>query len=170
VNWFQSFWKSLTGAATDPTGIPNFTPRATQVLSLARKEADRLHHRHVGTEHLLLGLIALGKGVAVNVLIGMGFELEMVRAEVQRLVGAAPMPETGDSAGYTPRVKRVLALASREAKALHHTYIGTEHILLGLLAEGDSLGGQALKNLGVDLEATRQAILKELDPNIEPGT
>src|SRR6185503_4717892 len=121
--------------------MSNFTPRAQQVLALARKEADRFNHNFVGTEHLLLGLIKLGQGVAVNLLQKMGLDLEMI--------GNIP---------YTPRVKKVLALAAKEAKALNHTYVGTEHILLGLLREGDGVAARVLKNLDVDIEQTRQEI------------
>ena len=186
MNWFQSFWKSLTGAATTPTRvhvlpvsqsvpgapqvrpsdetIPNFTPRVQQVLALARLEADRFNHNVIGTEHLLLGLIVLGQGVAVNVLHKMGLDLETVRAEVKKRVETGPDKEVSGNIPYAPRVKKVLALASKQAKALNHTYVGTEHILLGLLQEGDGVAAQILRNLDVNLEKTRQEILKELDP------
>jgi ATP-dependent Clp protease ATP-binding subunit ClpC len=143
----------------------NFTPRAQQVLALARKEADRFNHNFVGTEHLLLGLIKLGQGVAVNVLQKLGLDLETVRMEVEKQVGTGPDQKMIGNIPYTPRVKKVLALASKEAKALNHTYVGTEHILLGLLREGDGVAARVLKNLDVDIEQTRQEILKELDPN-----
>ncbi len=143
----------------------NFTPRAQQVLALARKEADRFNHNFVGTEHLLLGLIKLGQGVAVNVLQKMGLDLETVRLEVEKQVGTGPDQKMVGNIPYTPRVKKVLALAAKEAKALNHTYVGTEHILLGLLREGDGVAARVLKNLDVDIELTRQEILKELDPN-----
>src|SRR5262247_4326267 len=143
----------------------NFTPRAQQVLALARKEADRFNHNFVGTEHLLLGLIKLGQGVAVNVLQKMGLDLETVRMEVEKQVGTGPDQKVIGNIPYTQRVKKVLALAAKEAKALNHTYVGTEHILLGLLREGDGVAARVLKNLDVDIEQTRQEILKELDPN-----
>lgn len=143
----------------------NFTPRAQQVLALARKEADRFNHNFVGTEHLLLGLIKLGQGVAVNVLQKLGLDLETVRLEVEKQVGTGPDQKMIGNIPYTPRVKKVLSLAAREAKALNHTYVGTEHILLGLLREGDGVAARVLKNLDVDIEQTRQEILKELDPN-----
>src|SRR5580698_1248621 len=142
----------------------NFTPRAQQVLALARKEADRFNHNFVGTEHLLLGLIKLGQGVAVNVLQKLGLDLETVRMEVEKQVGTGPDQKMIGNIPYTPRVKKVLALAAKEAKALNHTYVGTEHILLGLLREGDGVAARVLKNLDVDIEQTRQEILKELDP------
>ena len=143
----------------------NFTPRAQQVLALARKEADRFNHNFVGTEHLLLGLIKLGQGVAVNVLQKLGLDLETVRIEVEKQVGTGPDQKLMGSIPYTPRVKKVLSLASKEAKALNHTYVGTEHILLGLLREGDGVAARVLKNLDVDLEQTRTEVLRELDPN-----
>src|SRR5438093_9685698 len=143
----------------------NFTPRAQQVLALARKEADRFNHNFVGTEHLLLGLIKRGQGVAVNVLQKLGLDLETVRMEVEKQVGTGPDQKMIGNIPYTPRVKKVLALAAKEAKALNHTYVGTEHILLGLLREGDGVAARVLKNLDVDIEQTRQEILKELDPN-----
>src|ERR1700749_2024639 len=147
----------------------NFTPRAQQVLALARKEADRFHHNYVGTEHLLLGLIKLGQGVAVSVLQKMGLDLETVRGEVEKQVGVGQESKTPvGSIPYTPRVKKVLALAGKEAKALNHSYVGTEHILLGLLREGEGVAARVLKSLEVDIERTRNEILKELDPNFTP--
>ena len=145
--------------------MSNFTPRAQQVLALARKEADRFNHNFVGTEHLLLGLIKLGQGVAVNVLQKMGLDLETVRLEVEKQVGTGPDQKQVGNIPYTPRVKKVLNLASKEAKQLQHTYVGTEHILLGLLREGDGVAARVLKNLDVDIEDARKEILKELDPN-----
>lgn len=143
----------------------NFTPRAQQVLALARKEADRFHHNYVGTEHLLLGLINLGQGVAVNVLQKMGLDLDTVRQAVEKQVGKGPAAKPSGNIPYTPRVKKVLALAGKEAKALNHSYVGTEHILLGLLREGDGVAARVLKSLDVDIERCRDEILSELDPN-----
>src|SRR6266545_7276797 len=108
----------------------NFTPRAQQALALARKEADRFNHNFVGTEHLLLGLIALGQGTAVNVLKKLGLDLENVRREVEKQVGSGPDQKMIGNIPHTPRVKKVLALAVKEGKSLNHTYVGTEHILL----------------------------------------
>jgi ATP-dependent Clp protease ATP-binding subunit ClpC len=143
----------------------NFTPRAQQVLALARKEADRFHHNYVGTEHLLLGLINLGQGVAVNVLQKMGLDLQTVRSAVEKQVGTGPESKPAGNIPYTPRVKKVLALAGKEAKALNHSYVGTEHILLGLLREGEGVAARVLKSLDVDIERCRNEILSELDPN-----
>src|SRR5450755_3578834 len=151
--------------------MSNFTPRAQQVLALARKEADRFNHNFVGTEHLLLGLIKLGQGVAVNVLQKMGLDLETVRMEVEKQVGTGPDQKMIGNIPYTPRVKKVIALAQKEAKNLNHTYVGTEHLLLGLLREGDGVAAKVLRALDVDIEQCRQEILKELDPNFaaQPG-
>ena len=143
----------------------NFTPRAQQVLALARKEADRFHHNYVGTEHLLLGLINLAQGVAVNVLQKMGLDLETVRAAVEKQVGTGPESKPTGNIPYTPRVKKVLALAGKEAKALNHSYVGTEHILLGLLREGEGVAARVLRSLEVDIDRCRSEILSELDPN-----
>src|SRR5438876_3816038 len=150
---------------SEEQAMNNFTPRAQQVLALARKEADRFNHNFVGTEHLLLGLIKLGQGVAVNVLQKLGLDLGTVRREVEKQVGTGPDQKMIGNIPYTPRVKKVLALAGKEAKNLNHTYVGTEHILLGLLREGDGVAARVLKNLDVDIEQTRNEILKELDPN-----
>jgi ATP-dependent Clp protease ATP-binding subunit ClpC len=150
--------------------LNNFTPRAQEVLMLARKEAEELHHDYIGTEHLLLGLIQLGQGVAVNVLQKMGLNLETVRQEVKKLVGkeGISVKPTGNIP-YTPRVKKVIALAGKEAKALQHSYVGTEHLLLGLLREGEGIASRVLQQLEVDIEQTRNDILKELDPHFIPG-
>jgi ATP-dependent Clp protease ATP-binding subunit ClpA len=178
MKWLNSGWR---GRGNTPAGVgqasdealANFTPRAQQVLALARREADRFHHNFVGTEHLLLGLIRLGQGVAVNVLQKLGLDLETVRLEVEKQVGTGPEQKMLGNIPYTPRVKKVLALAQKEARALNHTYVGTEHILLGLLREGDGVAARVLNNLDVDIEQTWQEILKELDPNfsaVDVGT
>jgi hypothetical protein len=182
MNWFKRFWKAFsetlppndstakTPATTHTSeSLSNFTPRAQQVLALARKEADRFNHNFVGTEHLLLGLVALGQGTAVAVLKKLGLDLETVRTEVEKQVGTGPDQKMTGSIPYTPRVKKVLALAAKEAKALNHTYVGTEHILLGLLREGDGVAARVLNNLGVDIEKTRHEILRELDPTFTPS-
>jgi len=135
------------------------------VLALARKEADRFHHNYIGTEHLLLGLINLGQGVAVNVLQKMGLDLDTVRQAVDEQVGLGPEAKPSGNIPYTPRVKKVLALAGKEAKSLNHSYVGTEHILLGLLREGEGVAARVLKSLDVDVDRCRNEILSELDPN-----
>src|ERR1700676_1432380 len=146
----------------------NFTPRAQRVLALASKEAERFNRNYVGTEHLLLGLIKLGEGVAVNVLQKMGLDLEIARKEVEKHVGPRPETKMIGNIPYTPRVKKVLALAGKEAQALHHSYVGTEHILLGLLREGEGVAARVLKSLEVDPARTRNEVLKALDPNFIP--
>jgi hypothetical protein len=174
VNWFKEFWKGLTEKMPKESvprtkvtmeNLSNFTPRAQQVLVLARKEAQRLNHNFLGTEHLFLALIVLGQGVAVNVLGKLGLDLENVRAEVEKQVGKGPEQEMMWPIPYTPRVKKVLELAQMEARRINHTYVGTEHILLGLLCEGDGVAAKVLRSLDVDIEQTRTEILRELDPN-----
>jgi len=150
--------------------LNNFTPRAQQTWALARKEASRLNHNYVGTEHLLLGLTKLGQGVAVNVLQKMGLDLETIRVETERHVGAGPETKMVKNPPITPRVKKVLALAGKEAKSLKHTYVGTEHLLLGLIRDGEGVAARVLKNLGVEIERARTEILKELDPDFTPET
>ena len=149
----------------EPNAMNNFTPRAQQVLALARKEADRFNHNYIGTEHVLLGLIKLGQGVAVSVLQRMGLDLESVRMEVEKEVGTGPESKSSTNIPYTPRVKKVLALANKEAKQLNHSYVGTEHILLGLLREGEGMAARVLTSLSVDLQTTRNEVLAEIDPN-----
>jgi len=147
----------------------SFTPRAQQVINLAKNEADRFNHPYVGTEHLLLGLIALGEGVAVSVLEGMGVSLEAVRLEVEKAVGQGPETKVVGNVPFTPRAKKVLQLAVAEAQSLSHTYVGTEHILLGLMREGEGVAAQVMLNLEIDLDTVRTNVLRELDPNFEPS-
>lgn len=188
MNWFKKFWKALNEPApTTPAptttkvtvksargasgeDFSSFTPRAQQVLALSRKEADRLSHNFVGTEHVLLGIFKLGQGTAVNVLTKQGLDLELVRQEVEKQVGTGPDQKIIGNIPYTPRVKKVIALAQKEARGLNHTYVGTEHILLGLLREGDGVAARVLRSLGIEVEKTRREILKELDPNFDPSS
>jgi ATP-dependent Clp protease ATP-binding subunit ClpA len=171
MSWFQHIRKGITDSFSNmDASLNNLTPRAQQVLVLARKEATRFNHSFVGTEHILLGIVALGQGTAVKVLHHFGITLEPLRAEIEKQVGTGPDPVVLGNIPYTPRVKAVLAIASKEASDLHHTYIGTEHLLLGLLCEGDGVAARVLANLGLDVERTRQAILSELNPNFEPST
>jgi len=145
--------------------MSNFTPRVQQVLALARKEAERFNHNYVGTEHILLGLIKLGQGVAVSVLERMGLDLESVRIEVEKHVGTGTEQKVSGNIPYTPRVKKVLSFSNKEAKSLNHSYVGTEHILLGLLREGEGVAAKVLTSLDVDVQRTRHEILAEIDPN-----
>jgi ATP-dependent Clp protease ATP-binding subunit ClpA len=164
----ESFSQTLS-SSTESVGLPagELTPRAQQVLALARKEADRLKHTFVGAEHLLLGIIALGNGVAANVLLKVGLDMEKVRAEVEKQVRShAIFQQVTENIPYSRQAKRVLASAAEEARTLNHTYVGTEHILLGLLEEDEGGVPQIFSNFGVDVEKTRLEILKELDPNL----
>jgi ATP-dependent Clp protease ATP-binding subunit ClpC len=178
MNWFKRFWKALNTrapiAAAEEKSFHlvsgeevycNFTPRAQQVLGLARSEAHQFRHSFVGTEHLLLGLLALNHGVATNVLKKMGVDLQSARKEVLAVVATGPGQNEVGTATYTPRLKSVLALATQEARTLHHTYIGTEHLLLGIMREDKGAAAVVLKQLGVDIVRARQEILQELDPN-----
>lgn len=143
----------------------NFTPRAQQVLALARKEADRLRHSKVDTEHLLLGLIKLGQGTAFSVLVELGFDLETLRREVE--LRAPPENKEKTPVGsipYTPRVKKVLALAGKEAKSMNHSYVGTEHIMLGILSENQGVAAQIFSELKIDIDRARQEVLRQLNP------
>ena len=147
--------------------MDNFTPRAQQVLQLARKQADSFNHGYVGTEHILLGLIALGHGVAINALQSVGVDFDSVRLEIEKAAGTGPETKTIGSIPFTPRAKKVLALSANEARNLGHSYVGTEHILLGLLREGEGIAARVLENLGVDLEEIRYEIMKTLDPEYD---
>ncbi len=138
-----------------------FTERAQQVILLSQEEAHRLGHNVVGTEHLLLGLIAEGEGVAARALQSMGISVDQVRTEVERVIGRGEQPTQGQI-GFTPRSKRVLELAFDEARQLGHAYIGTEHILLGLVREGEGIAAQVLQNLGADLEKVRLQVISLL--------
>jgi len=147
--------------------MDRFTPHAKRVFELAREEAESFHHNFIGTEHLLLGLFKLREGVAVNVLKFSGLNLENVRKEVERQVGLGRAPG-GSDFQLTPRVMKVLSIAHLEAKTLRHTFVGTEHILLGIMREGDSPAARILKSLKVGLGQTRQMILRELDSDSLP--
>ena len=136
-----------------------FTDRARKIIALAQKEAERFHHDYIGTEHLLLGLVKEGSGVAVTALNNLSVDVEKVRREVEKLVVVADKEAPSGPLPFTPQAKRVLELASEEARALGHPYIGTEHILLGLLSEQDSVAAQVLINLALKLEDVRNEIL-----------
>lgn len=140
-----------------------FTNRAKQVIKLAKKEAQRLNHNYLGTEHLLLGLLKLGQGVAVNVLRNLGLDYETVRQEVERLVGYGPEIQVYGDPVLTGRVKKVLERSNEEALQLGHNYVGTEHLLLGLLKQSDGVAVQVLENLNVDLTEIRKEVMKELE-------
>ena len=139
-----------------------FTERARKVIILAKEEARRFNHDYIGTEHILLGLIREGEGVAAAVLQKMGLDLEIIRLEVEKFVQPGPTTQILGDIPFTPRAKKALELAAEEARELGHNYIGTEHILLGLIREGESVASQVLLNLNLDLDKVRSEILTVL--------
>lgn len=140
-----------------------FTNRAKQVIKLAKKEAQRLNHNYLGTEHILLGLLKLGQGIAVNVLRNLHVSYETVLGEVERLVGFGPEIQVYGDPALTGKVKRVFEHANEEAEALNHNYVGTEHLLLALLQQTDGVATQILENLQVSPKEIRKEVLKELE-------
>ena len=136
-----------------------FTDRARKVMALARKEAQRLNHDFIGTEHILLGLLLEGSGVAANVLKNRGADLERIRSGIEKLVKPGSSQVTMGQLPFRPRAKKVLELAMEEARNLDHNYVGTEHLLLGLLREQDGVAAQVLMNLGLKLEDVREEVL-----------
>ena len=139
-----------------------FTDRAKKVMNLARQEAQRFNHEYLGTEHILLGLVQEGSGVAANVLKNMGIDLNKIRTEVEKIVKTGPSMVTMGQLPFTPRAKKVLELSMEEASNLGHNYIGTEHLLLGLIKENEGIAAQVLLNLGVKLEDVREEVLEFL--------
>lgn len=140
-----------------------FTNRAKQVIKLAKREAQRLNHNYLGTEHVLLGLLKLGQGVAVNVLRNLNIDFDTVRSEVEKLVGYGPEIQVYGDPALTGKVKKVFEYANEEAANLNHNYVGTEHLLLGLLRQTDCVAAQVLENLNVNLKEVRKEVLKELE-------
>ena len=139
-----------------------FTDRARRVVVLAQEEARMLNHNYIGTEHILLGLIGEGEGVAAKALESLGISLEAVREQVKVIIGQGQQAPSGHIP-FTPRAKKVLELSLREADGLGHNYIGTEHILLGLIREGGGVAAQVLVKMGADLNRTRQQVVRLLD-------
>ncbi|MDG2476461.1 MAG: ATP-dependent Clp protease ATP-binding subunit [Phycisphaerales bacterium] len=144
------------------------TDRARKVMALANQEAQRFNHEYIGTEHILLGLVKEGSGVGANVLKALEIDLRKVRLEVEKLVKSGPEMVTMGKLPQTPRAKKVLEYAIEEARHLNHNYVGTEHLLLGLLREQDGVAAQVLMNLGVKLEEGREEVLNLLGAGIEP--
>ena len=138
-----------------------FTNRARQVMVLAQEEARMLNHNYIGTEHLLLGLVHEGEGVAAQALESLEVSLPAVRQQVEQIIGQGQQALTG-RIPFTPRAKKVLELSRREALAMGHNYVGTEHILLGLLREGDGVAAQVLVRMGADLNRVRQQVIRIL--------
>ncbi|MBN2584843.1 MAG: ATP-dependent Clp protease ATP-binding subunit [Planctomycetes bacterium] len=144
-----------------------FTDRARKVMALANQEAQRFNHEYVGTEHLLLGLVKEGSGVAANCLKNMGIDLKKIRIEVEKIVKSGPQMVTMGKLPQTPRAKKVIEFAIEEARMLGHNYVGTEHLLLGLLREQDGVAAQVLMNLGLRLDEVREEVLKLLGATAE---
>ena len=144
-----------------------FTDRARKVMALANQEAQRFNHEYIGTEHILLGLVKEGSGVGANVLKNLGVDLRKVRMEVEKLVKSGPEMVTMGKLPQTPRAKRVIEYAIEEARNLNHNYVGTEHLLLGLLREQDGVAAQVLMNLGLKLEEVREEVLNLLGAGVE---
>ena len=138
-----------------------FTDKARRVVVLAQEEAKLLNHNYIGTEHILLGLIHEGEGVAAKSLEALGINLESVREQVQEIIGQGQQAPTGHIP-FTPRAKKVLELSLREALQLGHSYIGTEHLLLGLIREGEGVAAQVLTKLGADTNKVRQQVIQLL--------
>lgn len=139
-----------------------FTERARKVVILAKEEAKRFNHDYIGTEHILLGLIKEGEGVAAAVLQNLGLSLEAIRLEVEKLVQPGPPTVVSGDIPFTPKAKKVIELATDEARNLGHNYIGTEHLLFGLIREGEGVASQVLSNLGLDLNRVRQEVMSLL--------
>jgi ATP-dependent Clp protease ATP-binding subunit ClpC len=142
-----------------------FTGRARKVLSLAQEEAQRLRHNYIGTEHLLLGLVHEREGVAGKVLISFGVELEKIRKAVEGRVGRGDHIVLGEI-GLTPRSKKVIELAVDESRLLSHHYVGTEHLLLGLLREGEGIGAGVLESFGLNLQEVRERTIRIINDQI----
>jgi ATP-dependent Clp protease ATP-binding subunit ClpC len=146
----------------DRDRFDRFTQRARKVLSLAQEEAERLHHNYIGTEHLLLGLVREGEGVAGKVLTSLGIDLEKVRKVVEDRLGRGSHLVLGEI-GLTPHAKKVIGIAFEEARHLNHDYIGTEHLLLGLLREGEDRGPGVLESFGLSLQEVRAKTIQVLN-------
>ena len=144
-----------------------FTDRARKVMQLANQEAQRFNHEYIGTEHVLLGLVKEGSGVAANVLKNLDVDLRKIRLEVEKLVQSGPEMVTMGKLPQTPRAKKVLEYSMEEARSLNHNYVGTEHILLGLLREQEGVAAQVLMNLGMKLEDVREEVLNLLGYGLE---
>src|SRR5215831_19423571 len=145
-----------------------FTDRARKVMQLANQEAQRFNHEYIGTEHILLGLVKEGTGVAANVLKNLDIDLRKIRMEVEKIVQAGPDMVTMGKLPQTPRAKKVIEYSVEEARNLNHNYVGTEHLLLGLLREQEGVAAQVLMNLGLKLEDVREEVLNLLGHNPMP--
>src|SRR3954464_12525849 len=160
-------WRTNPPADQEMDMYERFTDRARKVMQLANQEAQRFNHEYVGTEHVLLGLIKEGSGVAANVLKNLDVDLRKVRLEVEKLVKSGPDMVTMGKLPQTPRAKKVIEYAIEEARNLNHNYVGTEHLLLGLLREHDGVAAQVLMNLNLKLEEVREEVLNLLGAGVE---
>ena len=156
LGWFA-------GVPLPPLGA--FSPDGQRTLELAREEAPRLHHCFIGTEHVLLGLLGSETGAVLNVLRKLGLDREIVRIEIEKIVGLGPEQKMAGDIPFTPRARKALRLAAKEARALNRSRVGAEHIFLGLLLESEGVAGLVLRSLGVDVARARRELLKELGPN-----
>ncbi len=154
-------WARVMFTRNPQDRFDKFTERARKVLTLAREEAQRLQHNYIGTEHLLLGLIEEGGGVAGRTLSSLGVELDAARARVEALIGKGNQVVSGEI-GLTPRAKKTIELAVDEARRMYHHYLGTEHLLLGLLREGEGVAVKVLQDMGLDVEKVGQRTLQVL--------
>ena len=155
-------------AKSDDNVFGNLTPRGRQILLLANREAERLNHDHIGTEHLLLGILALNEGVAVEVLKSLGLNLQQLRMEVEKSFGVGGPTQIDGPRPLTTRLKKVLLMAAKEAQAMNYNFIGTEHLLLAILREGESSAARILANLNIHPDAVASAVTQALDPNYLP--
>src|SRR5882724_3332135 len=147
-----------------------FTDRARKVMQLANQEAQRFNHEYIGTEHILLGLVKEGSGVAANVLKNLDIDLRKIRLEVEKIVQSGPDMVTMGKLPQTPRAKKVIEYSIEEARNLNHNYVGTEHLLLGLLREQEGVAAQVLMNLGLKLEDVREEVLNLLGHNMSESS
>ena len=152
----------------DFDAMKNFTPRAKHVLVLAQKESERFNHDYIGTEHLLLGLIVLSEGVAMSVLKSMNLNLDQLRLEVEKLCGVGGPTKQAGLVPFTPRLKRILVLAAKEAKDMNYNFIGTEHLLLALMREGESAASKILIGMKIDINEVRRQVIRALDSDYLP--
>src|SRR6202521_4124899 len=155
-----------TMAESDRPMYERFTDRARKVMQLANQEAQRFNHEYIGTEHILLGLVKEGSGVAANVLKNLDIDLRKIRLEVEKIVQSGPDMVTMGKLPQTPRAKKVIEYSIEEARNLNHNYVGTEHLLLGLLREQEGVAAQVLMNLGLKLEDVREEVLNLLGHNM----
>ena len=144
-----------------------FTDRARKVMALANQEAQRFNHEYIGTEHILLGLVKEGSGVGATVLKNLDVDIKKLRLEVEKLVKSGPDMVTMGKLPHTPRAKKVIEYAIEEARSLNHNYVGTEHLLLGLLRETEGIAAQVMMNLGLRLEDVRQEVLNLLGAGVD---